>query len=51
MIEAALGNRAKYDDLARNFRGGPYVYDIVMDIGAYRDLHRHRRCHQQRLSR
>ena len=26
----------------------PYVYDIVMDIGAYRDLHRHRRCQQFR---
>jgi thymidylate synthase ThyX len=24
------------------------VYDIVMDIGAYRDLHRHRRCLQFR---
>jgi thymidylate synthase ThyX len=48
VIEVALGSRAKYDDLARNFRGGPYVYDIVMDIGAYRDLHRHRRCQQFR---
>jgi thymidylate synthase ThyX len=24
------------------------VYDIVMDIGAYRDMHRHRRCVQLR---
>jgi len=48
VIEVALRSRAKYDDLARNFRGGPYVYDIVMDIGAYRDLHRHRRCQQFR---
>ncbi|HMD50761.1 MAG TPA: FAD-dependent thymidylate synthase [Bryobacteraceae bacterium] len=48
VIEVALKSRAKYDDLARNFRGGPYVYDIVMDIGAYRDLHRHRRCQQFR---
>lgn len=24
------------------------MYDIVMDVGAYRDLHRHRRCHQFR---
>ena len=30
------------------FRGGPYVYDILMDIGAYRDMHRHRRCVQLR---
>ena len=48
VIDVALKSRAKYDDLARNFRGGPYVYDIVMDIGAYRDLHRHRRCQQFR---
>jgi hypothetical protein len=25
-----------------------YAYDIVMDIGAYRDLHRHRRCQKFR---
>jgi len=30
------------------FRGGPYVYDMTIDIGAYRDLHRHRRCQQFR---
>ena len=48
VLEVALGSRGKRDDLLRNFRGGPYVYDIVMDIGAYRDLHRHRRCHQFR---
>ncbi len=48
VIEVALGSRGKRDDLARNFRGGPYVYDIAMDIGAYRDLHRHRRCQQFR---
>jgi thymidylate synthase ThyX len=27
----------------RAFRTQPYVFDIKMDIGAYRDLHRHRR--------
>jgi hypothetical protein len=47
-IAAALGSRTRRDELLREFRGGPYVYDIVMDIGAYRDLHRHRRCHQYR---
>ena len=35
-------------DLLREFRGGLYAYDIVMDIGAYRDMHRHRRCQQYR---
>ncbi|HLH01011.1 MAG TPA: FAD-dependent thymidylate synthase [Bryobacteraceae bacterium] len=48
VLDVALGSRAKRDDLLRNFRGGLYVYDIVMDIGAYRDLHRHRRCQQFR---
>ena len=48
VIETALRSRSKRDELLRSFRGGPYVYDIVMDIGAYRDLHRHRRCVQLR---
>jgi thymidylate synthase ThyX len=47
VIEVALGSRRR-DELPRGFRGGPYVFDIVMDIGAYRDLHRHRRCQQFR---
>ena len=34
--------------MLRGFRGGPYAFDMVMDIGAYRDLHRHRRCQQFR---
>jgi len=48
VIETALGSRTRRDELLAGFRGGPYVYDIVMDIGAYRDLHRHRRCQQLR---
>jgi len=48
VLDVALGSRGRRDDLLRAFRGGPYVYDIVMDIGAYRDLHRHRRCQQFR---
>ena len=48
VIDVALGSRSRRDELLRGFRGGPYVYDIVMDIGAYRDLHRHRRCQQFR---
>jgi thymidylate synthase ThyX len=35
-------------ELPREFRSAPYVFDFVMDIGAYRDLHRHRRCQQLR---
>jgi thymidylate synthase ThyX len=48
VIDAALGSRTRRDELLREFRGGPYVYDFVIDIGAYRDLHRHRRCQQSR---
>lgn len=50
VIDLALGSRSRYDELLREFRGGLYAYDIVMDIGAYRDLHRHRRCQQFRQS-
>ncbi len=48
VIDVALHSRTTRDELTRSFRSAPYVYDIVMDIGAYRDLHRHRRCHQSR---
>ncbi len=48
VIEVALRSRTWRDEMLRAFRGGPYVYDIVMDIGAYRDMHRHRRCRQYR---
>jgi thymidylate synthase ThyX len=48
VLDVALQSRSRRDELLRNFRGAPYVFDIVMDIGAYRDLHRHRRCQQFR---
>jgi thymidylate synthase ThyX len=48
VIDVALQSRTRRDELPRNFRCEPYVFDIVMDIGAYRDLHRHRRCQQFR---
>jgi hypothetical protein len=48
VIDVALRSRTRRDDLLREFRGGLYAFDIVMDIGAYRDLHRHRRCQQFR---
>jgi thymidylate synthase ThyX len=48
VIHIALGKRTRRDDLPRHFRNAPYVFDFVMDIGAYRDLHRHRRCQQFR---
>jgi hypothetical protein len=48
VLRVALGSRGQRDELPRPFRSSPYVFDFVMDIGAYRDLHRHRRCQQLR---
>ncbi len=48
VLDLALSPRQRRDELPRHFRSAPYVFDIVMDIGAYRDLHRHRRCQQFR---
>lgn len=48
LFDVALGPRSRRDELPRAFRSAPFVFDIVMDIGAYRDLHRHRRCQQIR---
>ncbi len=50
LIDVAMGPRNRRDELPRHFRSAPYVFDFVMDIGAYRDLHRHRRCQQFRQS-
>jgi thymidylate synthase ThyX len=48
LLDVALAPRTRRDELPRHFRSAPYVFDFVMDIGAYRDLHRHRRCQQFR---
>ncbi len=48
VLDTALQSRTRRDEFLRNFHGGLYTYDIVMDLGAYRDLHRHRRCQQFR---
>ena len=48
VLDIALGSRSRRDELPRHFRSAPYVIDIIMDVGAYRDLHRHRRCQQFR---
>jgi thymidylate synthase ThyX len=48
VIDVAIQSRTRRDELLRGFRGGLYAYDMVMDIGAYRDMHRHRRCQQYR---
>lgn len=48
VLELAIAGRGERDELPRAFRSAPYAFDIVMDIGSWRDLHRHRRCHQYR---
>lgn len=48
LLKLAFGVRARWDELPRHFRSAPYVFEFIMDIGAYRDLHRHRRCQQFR---
>ena len=48
VLDVALQSRGSRDDFLRGFRGGQYCFDMLIDIGAYRDMHRHRRCHQYR---
>lgn len=46
-IEVATRQRGPYDELIKEFRCGySFNFDILMDIGAWRDMHRHRRCQQ-----
>jgi thymidylate synthase ThyX len=45
----ALGtkHRGSHDELMRSFCSGQkFRFDILMDVGGFRDLHRHRRCVQ-----
>jgi len=48
VIDVALQSRTGRDEILSGFRGGLYAYDFVIDIGAYRDLQRHRRCQKFR---
>jgi thymidylate synthase ThyX len=48
VLEAALGKRGAHDEWLREFQGAPLAFDILVDVGAYRDLHRHRRTSQVR---
>jgi thymidylate synthase ThyX len=50
VIDVALASRTRRDEILGGFRGGLYAYDMAIDIGAYRDLHRHRRCQKFRQS-
>jgi thymidylate synthase ThyX len=47
IIDLGLRHRGKHDELPRAFSSGlHFCFDILMDIGGFRDMHRHRRCIQ-----
>jgi len=47
IIDAGLRHRGRHDEMLRSFRAGQqFRFDILMDIGGFRDMHRHRRCIQ-----
>ncbi len=48
VIGVATACRGTRDELPRAFRQAPFCFDMLIDIGAYRDMHRHRRCVQLR---
>jgi len=47
IIDLGLRHRGQHDELLRAFCAGqPFRFDILMDVGGFRDMHRHRRCIQ-----
>ncbi len=47
IIDAGLRHRGSHDEMLRSYCAGQqFRFDILMDIGGFRDMHRHRRCIQ-----
>ena len=47
IVDLGLRERGRHDELLREFTAGHRMrFDILMDIGGFRDMHRHRRCVQ-----
>jgi thymidylate synthase ThyX len=47
IVELGLRHRGRHDEALRAFQAGAALrFDILMDIGGFRDMHRHRRCTQ-----
>jgi len=47
VIQLGTKHRGSHDELLRSFSSGSsFRFDILMDIGGFRDMHRHRRCIQ-----
>jgi thymidylate synthase ThyX len=47
LIALGTKHRGRHDELLRAFAAGQALrFDILMDVGGFRDMHRHRRCVQ-----
>jgi thymidylate synthase ThyX len=47
VLEAASAGRGRHDEPLREQRAGyGLVFDVTMEVGGFRDMHRHRRCVQ-----
>ena len=47
ILKLGTAHRGRHDELLRSFHSGHgFRFDILMDIGGFRDMHRHRRCVQ-----
>jgi thymidylate synthase ThyX len=47
LVALGAAHRGRHDELPRPFNSGHGLrFDILMDIGGFRDMHRHRRCVQ-----
>lgn len=47
IIDLGLRHRGRHDEVSRVYCSGQkFRFDILMDIGGFRDMHRHRRCVQ-----
>jgi hypothetical protein len=47
ILKLGTAHRGRHDELLRAFNAGHgFRFDILMDVGGFRDMHRHRRCVQ-----
>ena len=46
VFDLSLAGRSRHDELLREHRGSALGFDVLVDLGSFRDLHRHRRCVQ-----
>jgi thymidylate synthase ThyX len=47
LFDLSVASRGRHDELLREHRAGyALTFDVLVDLGSFRDLHRHRRCVQ-----